>query len=68
MNLLYMLPPNRYIAETQAASGVIMIPANLDLTIKADADQVLYNDIILNHFQGGLNIRRCGNRIDGNGI
>jgi len=47
-------------AETQSASGVIMIPANLDLTIKADADRVLYNDIVLNHFTGGMNIREGG--------
>ncbi len=37
-----------------------MIPANLDLTIKAEVDRVLYNDIVLNHFQGGMNIRDGG--------
>src|ERR1700712_1708770 len=47
--------PNQ--AESKQATGVIMIPANLDLTIKADAEKVDYNDIVLNHFTGGLNIR-----------
>jgi AsmA protein len=42
------------------APGVIMIPANLDLTIKAEAEKVLYNDIVLNHFTGGMNIRNGG--------
>jgi AsmA protein len=37
-----------------------MIPANLDLTIKAEADQVSYNDIKLNQFTGGVNIRDGG--------
>ena len=53
---VYASPTNTP-TETQAANGIIMIPANLDLNIKADADKVLYNDISLNHFQGGLNIR-----------
>jgi AsmA protein len=44
----------------QSASGVIMIPGNLDLTIKAGAEKVSYNDIILNHFTGGMNIREGG--------
>jgi len=38
-------------------SGVVLIPANLDLTIKAAAEKVLYNDLSLNHFQGGLLIK-----------
>jgi AsmA protein len=46
--------------QPTAAAGVIMIPANLDLTIKAEADRVLYNDIVLNHFLGGMNIRNGG--------
>ena len=46
--------------EEQTAAGVIMIPANLDLTIKAEADKVLYHDVVLNHFQGGMNIRNGG--------
>ncbi len=37
-----------------------MIPSNLDLTIKAEAEKVLYNDIVLNHFTGGMNIRDGG--------
>jgi AsmA protein len=41
----------------QSAGGVIMIPTNLDLTIKATADHVLYNDMSLNSFQGGINLR-----------
>jgi AsmA protein len=47
-------------AESQAPSGVILIPANLDLTIKADAAKVAYNDLVLNHFLGGMNIRNGG--------
>jgi AsmA protein len=47
-------------AERQIPAGVIMIPTNLDLTIKAEADKVDYNDIVLNHFGGGINIRNGG--------
>ena len=47
-------------SDTQTSSGVIMIPGNLDLTIKAEADKVLYNDIVLNHLTGGMNIRDGG--------
>jgi len=43
-----------------SASGVIMIPANLDLAFKADAEKVLYNDVVLSHFTGGLNINPAG--------
>jgi AsmA protein len=44
----------------QKAAGVIMIPGNLDLSIKAEADKISYNDITLNHFTGGMNIRDGG--------
>jgi AsmA protein len=44
-------------SDSATATGVIMIPGSLDLTIKADADRILYKDITLNHFQGGVNIR-----------
>jgi AsmA protein len=47
-------------AADQSAAGVIVIPTNLDLTVKADADKVLYNDIVLNQFTGGMNIRDGG--------
>ncbi len=43
--------------ETESATGVILVPATLDLTINATADQVIYNDISLNQFHGGINIR-----------
>jgi AsmA protein len=43
--------------KNQTAAGVIMIPKTLDLTIKAEADKIVYNDIVLNNFQGGVNIR-----------
>jgi AsmA protein len=39
------------------SGGVIMIPANLDLTVKATADRVSYNDILLNQCQAGINLR-----------
>lgn len=40
----------------ETASGVILVPRNLDLVIKAQAEKIEYADIILNHFQGGVNI------------
>ena len=43
--------------RNEEATGVIMIPGNLDLTIKAQADKIHYNDIVLNNFQGGVNIK-----------
>jgi len=46
-------------AESQAATGVILVPPNLDLTVKAEADRISYQDILLNHFQGGVNIRHA---------
>ena len=36
--------------------GVIMIPENLDLSVKATVEKVLYNDIVLNHFLGSMHI------------
>jgi AsmA protein len=41
----------------QNAAGVILVPSNLDLTVKAQADQVVFNDITLNHFESGLNLK-----------
>jgi AsmA protein len=38
------------------ASGVILVPGNLDLTLKAQAEKIEYTDITINHFQGGVNI------------
>ncbi len=46
--------------DTQPAAGVIMVPSNLDLIIKADAEKVLYHDILLDHLQGGISIRNAG--------
>jgi AsmA protein len=46
--------------DTTTAAGVIVIPQNLDLTIKAEADKILYNDITLNQFTGGVLIRDGG--------
>lgn len=43
--------------DNKQAAGVIMIPENLDLTIKAESEKVVYNDILLNHFAGGMNIK-----------
>ena len=40
--------------------GVVLIPANIDLTIKAEADKIFFNDLQLNHFLGGVNIRNAG--------
>jgi AsmA protein len=44
-------------SKTADTTGVILVPAGLDLIIKADADRILYNDIVLNQFQGGVNIK-----------
>ena len=33
-----------------------MIPANLDLTLKAEAEKINYDGIVLDHFNGGVNI------------
>ncbi len=44
-------------SENPPAAGVIQVPRNLDLTIRAASDRVLYSDIVLNHFLGGMNIR-----------
>ena len=46
---------------TEPASGVILVPTNLDLTLKAEAERIEYTDITLNHFQGGVNISGGGN-------
>jgi AsmA protein len=46
--------------DTTTAAGVIMIPQNLDLTIKAEADKILYHDITLNQFAGGVLIKDGG--------
>ncbi|HTB27168.1 MAG TPA: AsmA-like C-terminal region-containing protein [Puia sp.] len=54
--------------KNQTPAGVILIPTNLDLTIKADADRVTFNDISLNHFQGGLNIRNGEIELDETGF
>src|SRR4029077_20025202 len=44
-------------AGTKSPPGVILIPSNVDLTIKADAERISYHDLVLTQFQGGLNIR-----------
>jgi AsmA protein len=44
-------------SDTTAVTGVIMVPTNLDLTIKAESSRILYKDIVLNQFQGGLTIK-----------
>ena len=54
--------------KNQTPAGVILVPSNLDLTIKADADRVIYNDISLNNFQGGLNIRNGEIELDETGF
>ena len=43
--------------KTEDAAGVILVPGRLNLIIKAEADRILYNDIVLNQFQGGVNIK-----------
>ncbi len=44
-------------AGTPSSTGVIVVPGNLDLVIKASAEQVVYNDILLKNFQGRVNLR-----------
>ena len=41
-------------AISNAASGVIMVPANLDLKLEADADKIEYNGLKITVFTGGL--------------
>lgn len=53
---------------TQASGGVIIVPANLDLAVKATADQVTYNDIIMQHFQSGINLRNSEIELDETGF
>jgi AsmA protein len=43
-------------ASNTAAGGVILIPKALDLIIQANADRILYTDISLNGFKGGVRI------------
>lgn len=52
----------------QSSTGVIMIPGNLDLAIKASADRVIYNDISLNNFQSSVNIRNGEVELDETGF
>jgi AsmA protein len=47
-------------SEKPAAAGVIMIPTNLELTVKAEADRISYNDVLLSHFHGGIHINDGG--------
>jgi AsmA protein len=46
--------------QNASVSGVILIPTNLDLTLKVEADKVLYSDISLNNFEGGILIDSGG--------
>jgi AsmA protein len=52
----------------QTSTGVIMIPANLDLVVKATADRVTYNDITLQNFQSGINLRNSEMELDETGF
>ncbi len=52
----------------QTSTGVIMVPANLDLVVKATADQVIYNDIIMHNFQSGINLRNSEIELDETGF
>jgi AsmA protein len=52
----------------QASEGVIMIPANLDLAVKATADQVIYNDITMHNFESGVNLRNSEIELDETGF
>ena len=54
--------------KSQTPAGVILIPSNLDFTLKAEADRITFNDISLNHFQGGLNIRNGEIELDETGF
>jgi AsmA protein len=57
------------VSQTEVpASGVIVIPQNLDLTIKAEADKILYNDVMLNQFTGGVLIRDGGIQLSETGF
>jgi AsmA protein len=49
-------PEKQSVKDTGTVTGVVMIPQDIDLTIKADADRILYHDLVINQFQGGLNI------------
>ena len=39
---------------TESKLGVIFVPTEVELAIKADAEKVSYQDLIIHHFQGGL--------------
>ena len=47
-------------ADTSRQTGVIMIPPDLDLSINAEAVKVLYTDVTMNQFAGGVKIRQAG--------
>ena len=49
-------PASSSSASSVPAEGIILVPKTLDLIVKADADRILYNDISLNHFRGGITI------------
>ena len=38
--------------------GVVMLPKNVDLVVKGNADKVLFNDIILQNFNGNLGLKK----------
>ena len=48
------------VAGGPAIKGVIMIPANLNLVLKAEAEKISYDGITLDHFNGGVNISNAG--------
>ncbi|HSZ32440.1 MAG TPA: AsmA-like C-terminal region-containing protein, partial [Puia sp.] len=54
--------------ENQPSAGVIMIPSNLDLTVKATADQLTYNDMVLQNFESGMNLRNSEIELDETGF
>ncbi len=47
-------------AKTEApkASGVVVVPANLDITLRAKAQKIVYNDLNLNDFSGAVHADR----------
>jgi AsmA protein len=42
------------------ARGVVLIPTNLNLILKAEAEKINYDGIVLDHFNGGVNISGGG--------
>lgn len=46
--------------SANGSKGVVMIPGNLNLILKAKVEKINYDGIVLDHFNGGVNISGGG--------